>query len=197
MRMDTWIVLVCAFDFSVIFQYCTSGFSSGQGPGGLARKRAASWCHGCSDGGLSKTWRCRDRVRSSMCLSNIDVEYPGISTTLATSRRSLETRAREQGQARNGCSLVEGDWNLSRWDCFQRVFNIGGSLHVKGMQLPFLYIYILYIYIYFAIIYRIAWNYRKMYIYIYKYIYNRPQDDIEGQHRLPSFFGDNLNYTIR
>ena len=24
------------------------------------------------------------------------------------------------------------------------------------------------------------------------YIYNRPQDDIEGQHRLPSFFGDNL-----
>lgn len=124
MRMDTWIVLVCAFDFSVIFQYCTSGFSSGQGPGGLARKRAASWCHGCSDGGLSKTWRCRDRVRSSMCLSNIDVEYPGISTTLATSRRSLETRAREQGQARNGCSLVEGDWNLSRWDCFQRVFKV-------------------------------------------------------------------------
>ena len=31
-------MLVCAFDFSVvIFQYCTSGFSSGQGPGGLAR----------------------------------------------------------------------------------------------------------------------------------------------------------------
>lgn len=26
----------------------------------------------------------------------------------------------------------------------------------------------------------------------YIYIYNRPQDDIEGQHRLPSFFGDNL-----
>ena len=45
MRMDTWIVLVCAFDFSVvIFQYCTSGFSSGQGPGGLARRKERKEC---------------------------------------------------------------------------------------------------------------------------------------------------------
>ena len=36
-------MLVCAFDFSVvIFQYCTSGFSSGQGPGGLARRKECS-----------------------------------------------------------------------------------------------------------------------------------------------------------
>ena len=31
-----------AFDFCVIFQYCTSGFSGGQGPEGLARLAIAN-----------------------------------------------------------------------------------------------------------------------------------------------------------
>lgn len=113
MRTDTWIVLVCAFDFRVvIFQYCTSGFSSGQGPGGLARKRAASWCHSCSDGGLSKTWRCRDRVRSSMChfcrrsMSNIP-EYPQLWPRQGAVSRLVHANRARRGTAGYWSKVIE------------------------------------------------------------------------------------------